>query len=179
LSKRDKTDLLDSDFQSDKVVSAVRLKQIVQNARKADKKVVWTNGCYDLMHAGHIIYLEKARAVGDLLVVGLNSDKSVQLSKGKARPIVPQELRARVLSALSCVDYVVLFEDMSPYAIIEYLQPDIYAKGGDYTIDTIDQDERRLVEGYGGDIALFPGVEGMSTTVLIQKILKIYRDQPE
>ena len=167
------------EFQSDKVVSLSRLKQIVQNAQKADKKVVWTNGCYDLMHAGHIIYLEKARAVGDLLVVGLNSDRSVRMSKGGTRPIVPEELRAKVLSALSCVDYVVLFDDRSPYSLIEFLQPDIYAKGGDYTIDTIDQDERHLVEGYGGEITLFPGVEGMSTTALIEKILQVYRTHRE
>jgi rfaE bifunctional protein nucleotidyltransferase chain/domain len=109
----------------------------------------------------------------------LNSDRSVQISKGETRPIVPEALRARVLSALSCVDYVVLFDEISPYAIIEYLQPDIYAKGGDYTIDTIDQDERRLVEDYGGDIALFPGVEGMSTTALIEKILQVYRQRQE
>ena len=139
------------------------------------KKFAWTNGCFDIIHAGHVDYLERSKAYGDFLVVGLNSDASVRLSKGADRPIVEQDQRAKLLSALSCVDYVLLFDDRSPIKVIESLRPDVYAKGGDYTIETIDQDERRLVEGYGGEIALFPGIEGMSTSTLIEKILRQHK----
>jgi len=140
--------------------------------------VVWTNGCFDIMHVGHILYLEKARSLGDLLVVGLNSDASVRQSKGPARPIVTESQRAKLLTALSCVDYVIIFDDKTPLKLLATFKPDVYAKGGDYTIDTINQDERKLVESYGGEIALLPGLEGASTTNLIEKILQSYkRDQ--
>jgi len=161
--------------QANKIVSLSQLNSIVREAQSQGKRVVWTNGCYDLVHAGHILYLEKARALGDLLVLGLNSDASVRLSKGANRPIVNQEQRAQLMSALSCVDFVIIFDDQSPVKIIGQLKPDIYAKGGDYSIDTINQDERSLVESYGGRIMLLPGVEGMSTTHLIEKILANYR----
>jgi D-beta-D-heptose 7-phosphate kinase/D-beta-D-heptose 1-phosphate adenosyltransferase len=123
------------------------------------------------MHVGHILYLQHARAHGDLLVVGLNSDASIRAFKGPSRPIVEEAQRAKLLASLTCVDYVVIFTATTPIDLIDALKPDVYVKGGDYTIDTIDQNERRLVEGYGGQIALMPGVEGMSTTNIIQKIL--------
>ncbi len=161
-------------LQAEKIVSLDRLRQIVAEAKRAGRKVVWTNGCFDLLHVGHILYLEKARQLGDLLIVGLNSDASVRATKGPARPIVDESQRARLLASLTCTDYVVIFDDPSPKQIIAELQPDVYVKGGDYTIDTINQEERRIVESYGGQIALLPGVEGMSTTELIRRIIAAY-----
>ncbi len=157
-----------------KHVNLEQLKKIVNKAKVEGKKVVWTNGCYDILHAGHVIYLEKAKALGDILVVGLNSDASVQKIKGVLRPVMEENERAKVLSSLGFVDYVVVFDDYSPVGMIETLKPDVYAKGGDYTLDTINQEERKLVESYNGAIALLPGVEGMSTTEMIRRILRAY-----
>ncbi|MBN2090442.1 D-glycero-beta-D-manno-heptose 1-phosphate adenylyltransferase [candidate division KSB1 bacterium] len=158
---------------AEKVVSEDELKEIIEKLKKQGKSVAWTNGCFDLMHVGHILYLKDARAQGDLLVVGLNSDESVRMLKGPNRPIVEETQRAKLLASLWCVDYVVVFSDKSPFKVIQYLQPDVYIKGGDYTIDTINQEERRLVEDYGGRIAIVPGIDGMSTTNLIQRILEV------
>jgi D-beta-D-heptose 7-phosphate kinase / D-beta-D-heptose 1-phosphate adenosyltransferase len=160
--------------QADKLVTLEQLQAVVEQAKQSAQKVVWTNGCYDLLHAGHVLYLERARQLGDMLVVGLNSDASVKSSKGALRPIVNETQRAKLLSALAFVDYVIIFDDQSPIKLIRQLQPDIYAKGGDYNIETIDQQERRLVESYGGEIALLPGVEGMSTSHLIDRIIQAY-----
>ena len=147
-----------------------KLAETVRKLQAQGKRVVWTNGCFDIVHVGHITYLQRAAKLGDVLVVGLNSDASVRALKGEGRPIIGEDERALVLSALECVDYVTVFEENSPRAIIEEIRPDIYAKGGDYTLDTIDQDERRVVEGYGGEIAILPMVEGRSTTSIIGKI---------
>ena len=160
----------------EKVKTLQELKRIRTEAKKTGQKVVWTNGCYDIVHAGHVLYLQRAKKLGDLLFVGLNSDRSIRGTKGAQRPIVQQDERAIVLSALACVDYVIIFDQDSPIEIIRDLEPDIYAKGGDYTIDTINQPERRVVEGYGGEIALLPGVKGSSTTAIIKRILKAYGD---
>ena len=167
---------LNAEIAAEKLLPLDRLKLVVEKARADKKRVVWTNGCYDIMHVGHILYLEKAKALGDILVVGLNSDASVRKYKGPLRPIVEETQRAKLLTSLTCVDYVVIFDDESPIRLIEKLHPDIYAKGGDYTIDTINQDERHVVEAYGGEIALLPGVKGMSTTNIIDKILEAYKD---
>jgi D-beta-D-heptose 7-phosphate kinase/D-beta-D-heptose 1-phosphate adenosyltransferase len=137
---------------------------------------VWTNGCFDIIHAGHVLYLERAAREGDVLVVGLNSDASVRALKGPSRPIVPEDERALIISALGAVGFVALFEDVSPLAAIEALRPDVYVKGGDYTIETINQDERKLVEGYGGRIAIIPGVDGRSTTNIIRRLSEEYSD---
>lgn len=154
----------------EKLKSLEQLRGIAEKLRRDGKKVVWTNGCFDLLHAGHITYLLNARALGDVMIVGLNSDASVRENKGPDRPVVTEMDRALVLSALECVDYVVLFDGKTPMPLIEVIQPDIYAKGGDYTLDTLVQEERRLVEGYGGAIAIIPGREGKSTTGLINQI---------
>lgn len=146
------------------------LREAVLELQAAGKRVVWTNGCFDILHAGHITYLQRAAACGDALIVGLNSDASVRAIKGPSRPVVPQDERAIVLAALECVRYVIIFDDPTTVPLLEALRPDVYAKGGDYTIDTIVQEERRVVESYGGAIALVPGVEGKSTTNLIQRI---------
>jgi D-beta-D-heptose 7-phosphate kinase/D-beta-D-heptose 1-phosphate adenosyltransferase len=147
-----------------------QLMVLVEQIRQRGKTVVWTNGCFDLLHVGHITYLLKAAQEGDVLVVGLNSDASVRSNKGPERPVNNERHRAEVLSALECVDYVTIFDEPSPMAIIQRLQPSVYAKGGDYTLDTINQDERKIVEGYGGRIAIIPGVEGQSTTNILKKI---------
>jgi D-beta-D-heptose 7-phosphate kinase / D-beta-D-heptose 1-phosphate adenosyltransferase len=162
-------------LEAHKIVSLDQLRNIIMNAKKSGKRVVWTNGCFDIMHVGHILYLEKARSLGDMLVVGLNSDASVRSFKGPARPIVEEKQRAKLISALSCVDYVTIFEDSSPVNLIAALQPDIFAKGGDYSIASLNQDERHAVERYGGRIELLPGVPGLSTSHLIDKIIKTYQ----
>ena len=161
---------------NEKIKSIRELVAIRKDAKAAGKKVVWTNGCYDILHAGHVLYLEKTRQQGDLLVVGLNSDESIRSTKGPLRPIVDEDERAIVISALSCVDYVIIFQEDSPVNIIQTLEPDVYAKGGDYTIDTINQVERGVVENYGGEIVLLPGVAGSSTTAVINRILRAYKE---
>ncbi|MBI2422144.1 MAG: D-glycero-beta-D-manno-heptose 1-phosphate adenylyltransferase [Candidatus Hydrogenedentes bacterium] len=172
VSQAELIDALFGERGPEKVKSLPALEKTVQALKKDGKKVVWTNGCFDILHVGHITYLLTARQRGDVLVVGLNSDASVQRIKGPDRPVVNEKDRALVLSALECVDYIVVFDENSPMKLLEALQPDIYAKGGDYTIDTIVQEERRLVEGYGGAIAIIPGVEGHSTTSIIEKVLQ-------
>lgn len=164
------------EIDAEKLVTLAQLQNITVRAKSEGKIVVWTNGVYDIMHVGHILYLEKARSLGDILIVGLNSDASVRRIKGPLRPIVEENQRAKLLTALTCVDYVIIFDDQSPVHLIEALRPDVYAKGGDYTIDTINQTERRAVEKYGGRIHLMPGLEGMSTTNIIEKILQAYRE---
>lgn len=155
---------------TDKVKTVEQMSAIMKRLKREGKRVVWTNGCFDILHVGHIMYLQEARKEGDVMVVGLNSDASVRKNKGPERPVVEENDRAQVLSALECVDYIVIFDEKTPMPLLEALQPDVYAKGGDYTIDTIVQEERRLVEGYGGAIAIIPGREGQSTTYIINKI---------
>lgn len=153
-----------------KLKTIVELRTIVEQARLQGKRIVWTNGCFDILHAGHILYLQRARGEGDLLVVGLNSDESVRQNKGAGRPVVPEQERALILSALACVDYVTIFGEADTVSILKELRPDVYAKGGDYTLQTINQDERRVVESYGGAIAIVPGTESHSTSRLIDRI---------
>ncbi len=147
-----------------------QLRAVMKRLKREGKRVVWTNGCFDILHVGHIMYLQAARQEGDIMIVGLNSDASVRENKGPDRPVVCERDRAQVLSALECVDYIVIFDEKTPMPLLEALQPDVYAKGGDYTLDTIVQEERRLVETYGGAIAIIPGREGSSTTYIINKI---------
>lgn len=153
-----------------KVKSLVELKPIVQRIQREGKTVVWTNGCFDILHAGHVTYLIEAARQGDVLIVGLNSDASVREVKGPGRPINAEAERALVLSALECIDYITIFSDASPLPLLEELRPGVYAKGGDYALDTIHQEERRLVEGYGGTICIVPGVQGLSTTEIINRM---------
>lgn len=131
-------------------------------------KTVFTNGCFDLMHVGHLRYLQMARALGDRLVVGVNADASVRGLKGGSRPILPEEERAELLAGLACVDYVVVFSEPTADTLLAALKPQIYAKGGDYTPDTLP--EAPTVRSYGGEIAIIPFVPGRSTTSLIQRI---------
>jgi D-beta-D-heptose 7-phosphate kinase/D-beta-D-heptose 1-phosphate adenosyltransferase len=152
-----------------KLKSVEALAPILRAAQARGRKVVFTNGCFDLLHRGHVRYLVQARALGDLLVVGLNSDPSVQALKGPARPIVPAEERAEVLAALEAVDYVTIFEEPTPERLIAALQPDILVKGGDWTPDTIVG--RETVERRGGEVRALPYVDGASTSDIIERIL--------
>ncbi len=163
--------LLEGDsIQTDKLKSLEQVRALVKRLKREGRRVVWTNGCFDILHVGHIMYLQEARKEGDVMIVGLNSDASVRQNKGAERPVVNERDRAQVLSALECVDYIIIFDEKTPLPLLEILEPDIYAKGGDYTVDTIVQEERRLVESYGGRIAIIPGREGKSTTYIINKI---------
>lgn len=153
-----------------KLKTRAQLADLVDRLRNEGKSIVWTNGCFDILHVGHITYLVKAAQEGEVLIVGLNSDASVRAVKGEGRPINCEADRATILAALECVDYLTLFSDPTPLPLLEEFRPDVYTKGGDYTIDTINQEERRLVEGYGGRIAIIPGVKGKSTTELVDRI---------
>jgi len=156
-----------------KVISARALATELDRLKRRSKKVVFTNGCFDIIHAGHVRYLKKARSLGDLLVVGLNSDESVRSIKGPDRPIVPEKERAEVLSALSHVDYVVLFKEPTPLKLISAIKPDILVKGSDWAAGDIVGSE--VVRQAGGSIRRVPLVKGRSTTNIIKKILKLHR----
>jgi rfaE bifunctional protein nucleotidyltransferase chain/domain len=134
------------------------------------KRLVVTNGCFDLLHLGHVTYLETARNLGDLLLVGVNSDAAVRGLKGEGRPVNSEEDRAAVLAALESVGAVCIFPDVRATNFLATAKPDIYVKGGDYTLETLDQEERRTVESAGGKIHLIPFVPGKSTTGLLKKL---------
>lgn len=155
-----------------KVISLKRLTEELKAKRKRGKKIVFTNGCFDIIHAGHVRYLFKARALGDILVVGLNSDSSVRAVKGETRPIVPQNERAEVLSALTPVDYIVIFNDPTPIRLIREIKPDILAKGADWAAKDIVGGG--IVKENGGKIARINLVKGRSTTNIIKKILTLH-----
>lgn len=148
------------------------LASIVAAEKEKGKRVVFTNGCFDLLHVGHVKYLQKARSFGDLLVLGLNSDASVRRLKGEMRPLIGEEERAHILAALDCIDYVVIFDEDTPLRLIETLKPLVLVKGGDYTPAGVVG--RDVVEAYGGRVELVEFVDGRSTTNIIEKILKTY-----
>ena len=143
---------------------------IRRRLRRTGRSVVLTNGCFDLLHAGHVEYLEAAKRCGDVLVVALNGDRSVRALKAAGRPLVPQAARAQLLAALAVVDYVVIFNTVRVTPVIELLRPDVYVKGGDYTLDTLNAEERRALEGCGAKIKLLHLKPGFSTTALLEKI---------
>ncbi|PIE69482.1 MAG: D-glycero-beta-D-manno-heptose 1-phosphate adenylyltransferase [Deltaproteobacteria bacterium] len=137
-----------------------------------DKRMVFTNGCFDILHAGHVDYLARARELGDLLVVGLNSDASVRSIKGNQRPVQGERDRAAVLVGLACVDHVVIFNEDTPFALIQAVMPDVLVKGGDWPVETIVG--RELVEARGGQVISMPLLPGYSTTGIIDRILAVY-----
>ena len=154
---------------SEKVLTSTQLAPIFAQARVQKKRIVFTNGCFDLMHVGHTRYLREAKRLGDLLVVGVNSDASVRsLNKAPDRPIVSEAQRAEVVAALGCVDYVVIFTEPDPLNLITTLQPDVLVKGGDWPVERIVG--REIVEARGGVVQTIPLVPGVSTTLLIQRI---------
>jgi rfaE bifunctional protein nucleotidyltransferase chain/domain len=158
---------------SSKIVTAEKLATRLDEARISGEKVVFTNGCFDILHAGHVRYLAAAGAEGDLLVVGLNSDASVRLIKGDKRPIVHQDHRAEVLASLACVDYVVLFDSPDPLTLIQTLKPDVLVKGADWAEETIVGSE--FVKSNGGSVVRISLVPEISTSQIIEKILELRR----
>lgn len=142
--------------------------ELVAAARAAGKTVVFTNGVFDLLHPGHVRYLSRARSLGDILIVGVNSDRSVRANKGPDRPITPEAERAEILASLRCVDSVVVFDDPTPQAVIAALQPDVLVKGADWADDAIVG--RDIVEARGGRVVRVPVERGYSTTSIIKKI---------
>jgi D-beta-D-heptose 7-phosphate kinase/D-beta-D-heptose 1-phosphate adenosyltransferase len=155
-----------------KIVSRKALVRLLEQHRTDKRSIVFTNGCFDLLHVGHVKYLQAARQLGDLLVLGLNSDDSIRRLKGDNRPLIEQDERAHILAALHCIDYIVIFDEDTPLELIETLRPDILVKGGDYTPDGVVG--RDLVESYGGRVELIQFVDGKSTTGIIEKILQQY-----
>lgn len=159
---------------SSKIISIHALEKTIAEAKQHGQKVVFTNGCFDLLHIGHVEYLQKAKALGDLLVVGVNSDLSVKRLKGENRPIIPQNERAAILAALEIIDYVIIFDEDTPYRLISILQPDILVKGADYALEQVVG--RDVVESNGGEIRLIEFVNGKSTSALINKIQSLSRE---
>ncbi len=159
----------------EKIKEREELQRTFETLRNNGKRIVFTNGCFDLLHVGHLRYLEKAKSLGDVLVVGVNSDSSVQRLKGPRRPILPLEERMELLSGLGCIDYVISFEESTPLELISVLKPNILVKGGDWSKETIVG--REVVEGLGGEVVVLPFFEGNSTSNLVETILSRYADR--
>lgn len=155
------------------IMELEELKKMVSLAKSTGKTVVFTNGCFDLIHGGHIEFLQKAKSLGDLLIVGLNSDRSAHALKGEGRPIKTEDERANILSALKYVDYITIFDEQTPENLIKQVRPDILVKGNDYRIDEVVG--REIVEGYGARVELIPVVKGLSTTGTVEKIIKKHK----
>jgi D-beta-D-heptose 7-phosphate kinase/D-beta-D-heptose 1-phosphate adenosyltransferase len=155
-----------------KILSRDALKAEIDALHRQGKKVAFTNGCFDILHVGHVRYLREARKEGDVLILALNSDRSVRSIKGEKRPIVPEEERADVLAALACIDYVTIFDEATPLALITLLKPDVLIKGGDWAEENIvGRDE---VRSWGGRVAIIPEIKGASTTNIIEKIRTVF-----
>ena len=161
----------------DKIKPAGEMGAIARNLREQGVRIVFTNGCFDILHAGHVQYLEQARELGDVLIVGLNSDSSIRRLKGFGRPIVAQQDRACVLAALGCVDYVVVFDTDTPLELITLLRPGVLVKGGDWQVEDIVGSEVVLADG--GKVLSLPFREGLSTTSLIRRIVRLETEQGE
>ena len=155
-----------------KILTLTQAQRWAASARRRGQRVVATNGCFDLLHFGHVSYLQRAKRLGDLLVIGLNADASIRRLKGPARPLVPERQRAAILAALECVDAVVIFRERQALRVIKTIRPQLYAKGGDYRPDTLDAEERILLDAIGSKICIVPFVPGFSTTGLLEKIRK-------
>jgi rfaE bifunctional protein nucleotidyltransferase chain/domain len=157
----------------EKIISWDDLPKWRERMRAAGRKLVVTNGCFDLLHLGHVTYLETARNHGDALLVGVNGDDATGQLKGPGRPVVPESDRAAVLAALESVSGVCIFEEKTATRFLAAAAPDVYVKGGDYSLETLNQEERRTVEQAGGRIALIPFVKDRSTTALLKKIMRL------
>jgi len=156
-----------------KIIELNEMANHAKTLRDAGKKLVVTNGCFDLLHVGHVRYLQAARALGDALAVGVNGDTSVRELKGKNRPINNERDRAEVLAALECVDFVTIFPEARATRLLELVRPAVYAKGGDYTAETLNAEERAALEKIGAEIRIIPFEKGYSTSGLLKKL----RDQ--
>jgi rfaE bifunctional protein nucleotidyltransferase chain/domain len=157
---------------SRKIVKLEKLSDRCETLRSTGKKIVATNGCFDLLHVGHVRYLQAARALGDLLIVGLNSDRSVHELKGAGRPITTERDRAEILAALTCVDLVTIFPEIRATKFLAVARPAVYVKGGDYTWETLDQEECAILKEIGAGIELIPFEKAYSTSGFIEQICK-------
>lgn len=155
-----------------KICSREELKEKIDELRKKGKTIVFTNGCFDILHAGHTRYLREAKKCGDILILALNSDNSVTSLKGEKRPLIPENERADVVASLEMVDFVTIFEELTPLSLIEYLKPDVLVKGGDWREE--DVVGRDSVKRWGGKVVIIPEIEGVSTTRIVEKICKVY-----
>ena len=153
----------------EKMKSVPELSAISAQFAADGKKLVFTNGCFDLLHPGHVRYLQQARALGDALLVALNGDASVRALKGPTRPVNCEEDRAEVLAALACVDFVTVFHTERVTELAREIRPQVYAKGGDYTVESLDPGEREALQGAGAEICILPLVPGKTTTGILEK----------
>lgn len=151
-----------------KIKSLPELKKILKNLRAKNKRIVFTNGCFDLVHKGHIEYLKKAKSLGDILIIGLNSDASVRRLKGKGRPVTAQGDRAKILASLEFVDFVIIFNEDTPFNLIKELRPDVLVKGADWKKEDIVG--RKTVESYGGKVRVVRYLKGYSTSKLLKNM---------
>ena len=151
-----------------KIVSETQLNTLLTHYRSENKTVVFTNGCFDILHAGHVRYLNAAKELGDILIIGLNSDSSVSALKGPTRPVNSEDDRAEVIAGLGAVDHVVIFNDATAERLVTLIKPELYVKGGDYTVDKLP--EAQIAAAYGGKTVLIPEVPGRSSSNIIKKI---------
>lgn len=155
-----------------KICTRESLKDKIDQLKKEGKKIVFTNGCFDILHVGHTRYLREAKRAGDILILALNSDESVRSLKGNKRPLIPEDERADVIASLEAVDFVTIFHELTPLELIEYLKPDVLIKGGDWAEDRVVGKES--VKKWGGRVVIIPEIKGSSTTNIIDKILNVY-----
>ena len=155
-----------------KILERNTLKNKLEKLRKEGKKIAFTNGCFDIIHVGHVRYLREAKKTADVLVLALNSDSSVRAIKGETRPLVGEEERAEILAAFEFIDFVTIFEELTPLELINYLKPDVLIKGGDWPEEKIVGGEE--IKKWGGRVAIIPEVPGKSTTNIVEKIRKVY-----
>jgi rfaE bifunctional protein nucleotidyltransferase chain/domain len=158
-----------------KIIALENVAERAKQLRQAGKKLVVTNGCFDLLHVGHVRYLQAARAKGDVLIVGLNADASVRALKGAGRPLNNENDRAEVLAALEFVDLVTIFPELRATRFIETVRPDVYVKGGDYNSDTLDAEERAALEKIGAKIDIVPFEKGYSTSGLLEQLRRMVK----
>jgi len=156
-----------------KLMTLRGLKTVVERLRKRGKRIVLANGCFDLLHVGHVRYLAEAKSLGDVLVVGVNGDRSVRQLKGKGRPLMPESARAELVAGFDCTDYVIVFREPNVERLLRAIRPDVHAKGGDYTIDTVP--ERAVVKSYGGRVAIAGGPKVRATRGIIDQVKRFHR----
>lgn len=155
-----------------KICTRESLKDKIDQLRKEGKKIVFTNGCFDILHVGHTRYLREAKRAGDILILALNSDESARTLKGDKRPLIPEAERADVVASLESVDFVTIFHELTPLTLIEFIKPDVLIKGGDWEKEQVVG--RKSVKRWGGRVVIIPEIKGSSTTNIIEKILNVY-----
>jgi rfaE bifunctional protein nucleotidyltransferase chain/domain len=155
-----------------KICGRQELKKELERLRSEGKKIIFTNGCFDILHVGHARYLKEAKKIGDVLVLALNSDASVRAIKGGKRPLIPENERAEMVASLEAVDYVTVFSEITPLELIEYLKPDVLVKGGDWAEENVVG--REAVAKWGGHVIIIPEIKGASTTNIVEKIRRVY-----